>query len=90
MRWVYKGMISRGVTSSRSGRLVAYRCLPIDITAVYHVEHHDRDDSILNVADEPIVTHPVLPKLAENRSVERPAQAAGILQGRNPLCEKSH
>ena len=66
-------------------KLVAYHCLSIGITAVCHVEYHDRHDLILNVADEPIVTHPVLLKLAEDRPVERPSQAVGILQGRNPL-----
>jgi len=64
----------------------------VDFFAVSHAEDEDNQAVVLDLADEPIITHAVLPKFAEPRlDTNIHATASRAFQWtRGVLAEKSH
>ena len=62
--------------------------LTIDFLAVSDAEHQHDETAVFDLADEPEIAHPVLPKFPQPRAGQRFSDAAGIVEFRNSLVKE--
>jgi len=62
---------------------------PIDLPPITYPDNQDAQRLILNQRNDPVVTHPVFPKLTQTRALERLAKGTRVFHRRQPLPQKA-
>jgi hypothetical protein len=60
----------------------------VDFLAVSYAEDKDNQAVVLDLANEPVIAHTVLPEFAEPQTVQRLFYAARILKPGHPFVEE--
>ena len=61
---------------------------PIHIPPVAELDHQDAQRAVVDVADQPVITHSIPPEGPQRRTRQGPAQTARIFMSRQPLAQE--